>query len=142
MDKKWHMTQEEFKRSWRCAADRKEQIKVLAELNCCTKKEIIDHLNEIGIAIDDELRKRSRFRIEEDRKIWRLRMSGAAFKKIASQIGRTTGETMRNRFGELAQMRADANELIERIICEYLQSDRCTTEEAAQLIELRKRGML
>lgn len=137
------MTDDEIRRSWRCCENQHDQIKILAQLNCCTTKEIIEHMRGIGIEIEEEtIRKRLRFAIGEDRKMWKLRAAGEPYYKIAQIIGNTTGQSIRNRIGELRKMRKDAVGLIEIACRVYMATELCTEPEKKRLTEILKRGLI
>ena len=137
------MTDDEIRRPWRCCENQHEQIKILAQLNCCTTKEIIEHMRAIGIEIEEEtIRKRLRFTIGEDRKMWKLRAAGEPYYKIAQIIGNTTGQSIRNRIGELRKMRREAGETIITACRVYMAEDLCTEDERKQLNEVLRRGII
>lgn len=49
------MTPEEIAREYRTAGDKKKQIGILADLNCCTKREIAQILVEQGEEVDGRM---------------------------------------------------------------------------------------
>lgn len=50
---KWWMDDAEIARSYRTAADKKEQIKIIAELNATTRDEVVKKLKEIGCVVEE-----------------------------------------------------------------------------------------
>lgn len=50
---KWWMDDAEIARSYRTAANKKEQIKVIAELNATTREEAVKKLKEIGCVVEE-----------------------------------------------------------------------------------------
>lgn len=138
----WYMTDDEIRRSWRCAESKARQIKVLAELNARTTEEIKKKLQEIGIDVAGATRKRKRFSVEDDRRIWKLRHDeNRTFKKIAQIIGSTTGETIRNRYGELLEEHNGARGIIENALRAYIKAGKTTKEETRLIDELIRRGI-
>ena len=140
---KWPMTPDEIKRSWRCCENQHEQIKILAQLNCCTTREIVEHMREIGIEVEEQtVRERVRFTIREDRKMWQLREAGEPYKKIAAVIGNTHYGAVKNRIGELRKMRREAGEAIITACRVYMANDLCSEDERKQLNEILRRGLI
>lgn len=139
---KWYMSDDEIKRSWRCCAKKSDQIKVLGQLNCKTKKQVIDKLTELGIETGENVKRHKKFTTEEDRRIWRLRHDeNRTFKSIAVIIGHTTGETVRNRYGELLEEHKSARIIIETALRAYIKAGKCTDAESKLIDELIRRGI-
>lgn len=96
---KWYMTDDEIRRSWRQAADKAEQVKIIAELNAQEKADVIEKLKEIGEHIPDELKaskgRRPKYKINaaDERKIWKERAHGTPYWKIARMLGGTASES-------------------------------------------------
>lgn len=59
------MTKSEILRDWEGAKDKKEQIQILADLNCCTPEEIKDVLIEMGVDHRRLPREKKREKAEE-----------------------------------------------------------------------------
>lgn len=74
---KWYMTDDEIRRSWRQAADRKEQLKIIAELNARDKTDVIRKLTELGEELPEDMRtakgRKAKYKISDadERKIWK-----------------------------------------------------------------------
>lgn len=141
--KQWPMTDAEIKRSWRCAEDRKAQIRILGELNGKTRQEVILKLDELGIDLSDVIdRKHVRFSEEEDRKIWQMRQNGDAFCKIAAALGVKGYFRIMHRYDELMKEYQQAKPLIERALKRYANGDpRATAEEKTMIRTLIRRGI-
>lgn len=45
---RWYMTDFELRRSWEHADDKREQLKILSQLNLRNKDEVVQKLREIG----------------------------------------------------------------------------------------------
>lgn len=90
---KWEMTDYEIRRSWRQAADKGEQIKIIAELNARSKDDVIAKLKEIGEEIPAEIaaakgrKPKYKLTASDERKIWRERAKGTPYWKIARMLG-------------------------------------------------------
>lgn len=50
---KWWMDDAEIARSYRTAANKKEQIKIIADLNATTSEEVVKKLKEIGCVVEE-----------------------------------------------------------------------------------------
>lgn len=90
---KWHMTDDEIRRSWRQAADRKEQLKIIAELNARDKADVIRKLTELGEELPEDMRaakgRKAKYKISDadERKIWKERSKGTPYWKIVRMLG-------------------------------------------------------
>lgn len=95
---KWYMTDDEIRRSWRKAADKAEQIKIIAELNARTKEDVMKKLVEIGEELPENMRtsgRKAKYKISDadERKIWKERFKGTPYWKIARMLGGTASES-------------------------------------------------
>lgn len=89
---KWAMTDDEIRRSWRRAADKGEQIKIIAELNAREKEDVVKKLQALGEDVGEIKSRTGRkphYKITDDdeRKIWKERMKGTPYYKIARMLG-------------------------------------------------------
>ena len=90
---KWYMTDDEIRRSWRQAADRKEQLKIIAELNARDKADVIRKLTELGEELPEDMRaakgRKAKYKISDadERKIWKERLKGTPYWKIVRMLG-------------------------------------------------------
>ena len=90
---KWYMTDDEIRRSWRQAADRKEQLKIIAELNARDKADVIRKLTELGEELPEDMRaakgRKAKYKISDadERKIWKERSKGTPYWKIVRMLG-------------------------------------------------------
>lgn len=90
---KWAMSDDEIRRSWRQAADLKEQVKIIAELNARSKEDVLNKLIKLGEEIPEDLEaqkgRKAKYKISEAdaRKIWRERENGTPYWKIARMLG-------------------------------------------------------
>ena len=90
---KWYMTDDEIRRSWRQAADRKEQLKIIAELNARDKADVIRKLTELGEELPKDMRaakgRKAKYKISDadERKIWKERSKGTPYWKIVRMLG-------------------------------------------------------
>lgn len=50
----FHMTDDEIRASWRRAANRRQQVEILAQLNACSEKKMRAKLEELGVDPDKE----------------------------------------------------------------------------------------
>lgn len=96
---KWAMTDDEIRRSWRQAADKGEQVKIIAELNARSKEDVIKKLTELGEDVQKDLSARrgrkERYDLTEndERKIWKERVKGTPYWKIARMLGGISTES-------------------------------------------------
>lgn len=90
---KWYMTDDEIRRSWRQAADLKEQVKIIAELNARDKADVIRKLTELGEELPEDMRaakgRKAKYKISDadERKIWKERSKGTPYWKIVRMLG-------------------------------------------------------
>lgn len=90
---KWYMTDDEIRRSWRQAADRREQAKIIAELNAREKADVIRKLIELGEEVPEDMRaakgRKAKYKISDadERKIWKERSKGTPYWKIVRMLG-------------------------------------------------------
>lgn len=91
---KWYMSDDEIRRSWRQAADLKEQVKIIAELNARSKEDVLIKLIELGEVVPEDVMKASKgrkakYKISEadERKIWQERQKGTPYWKIVRMLG-------------------------------------------------------
>ena len=103
---KWHMTDDEIRRSWKRAEDRRAQIGILAELNNRSKDDVRAKLIELGEEVP-EIRGRGKCKLtaDDDRKIWRYRNDGLPYYKIAAMLGgNLTDQAIKNRVDRMREM--------------------------------------
>lgn len=142
MSKQWPMTDAEIRNSWRRCEDRVAQIRILAELNCKTKPEVIEKLRILGIEVPEDIkRRRIRFTEMDDRKIWQQRIAGDSYRDIAGRLGRITPEMVRIRFFKLLEERRQAQPTLEKALIEYMQSVSCSEDEYKMLQRQLRRGI-
>lgn len=145
MGKKWYMTDDEIRRSWRCAKDSIEQIKILADLNCKTKQEVMTKLIELGIDPPKNLSRRGLLpKIDEPmrRKIWQLRQEGKTYQSIADLLeGKPREQTVINAYKQMVRERAEARPVLVKALQAYTQSDACTAEEREIIMKHIARGI-
>lgn len=104
---KWYMTDDEIRRSWRRAADKGEQIKIIAELNARTKEDVVKKLQALGEDVGEIKSRTGRkphYKITDDdeRKIWKERMKGTPYYKIARMLGGLVTESaIQNRYDKM-----------------------------------------
>lgn len=106
---KWAMTDDEIRRSWRRAADKGEQIKIIAELNARSKEDVLRKLIELGEAVPEDVMKASKgrkakYKISEadERKIWKERSKGTPYWKIVRMLGGLVTESaIQNRYDKM-----------------------------------------
>lgn len=90
---KWAMTDDEIRRSWRQAADKREQVKIIAELNARDKADVIRKLTELGEELPEDMRaakgRKAKYKISDadERKIWKERAKGTPYWKIVRMLG-------------------------------------------------------
>lgn len=96
---KWYMSNDEIRRSWRQAADLKEQVKIIAELNARSKEDVLNKLIALGEAVPEDIMKASKgrkakYKISEadERKIWQERQKGTPYWKIVRMLGGSVTE--------------------------------------------------
>ena len=96
---KWYMSDDEIRRSWRQAADLKEQVKIIAELNARSKEDVLKKLIELGEAVPEDVMKaqrgrKAKYKISEadERKIWQERQKGTPYWKIVRMLGGSVSE--------------------------------------------------
>lgn len=145
MGKRWHMTDDEIRRSWRCAKDPIEQIKILADLNCKTKQEVMTKLIELGIDPPKSLSRRGLPpKIDEPmrRKIWQLRQEGKTYQSIADLLeGKPREQTVINAYKQMVRERAEARPVLVKALQAYTQSNACTAEEREIIMKHIARGI-
>lgn len=135
MGKKWYMTDDEIRRSWRCAKDPVEQIKIIAELNCKTKQEVVTKLEELGIVAVKETKRRhsgGRKKIDEATRneIWMMKIDGATYPQIAASVDENISvSTIRKIYLTLLEERKKALPTLQKALEAYMQGDACTDEE-------------
>lgn len=105
---KWYMTDDEIRRSWRQAADRKEQLKIIAELNARDKADVIRKLTELGEELPEDMRaakgRKAKYKISDadERKIWKERSKGTPYWKIVRMLGGLVTESaIQNRYDKM-----------------------------------------
>lgn len=105
---KWYMTDDEIRRSWRQAADRKEQLKIIAELNARDKADVIRKLTELGEELPEDMRaakgRKVKYKISDadERKIWKERSKGTPYWKIVRMLGGLVTESaIQNRYDKM-----------------------------------------
>lgn len=142
---KWYMTDDEIRRSWRCAKDPIEQVKILAELNCKTKQEIMTKLIELGIDPPQHLSRRGLPpKIDEPmkRKIWKMRQEGKTYQTIADLLeGKPKQQTIINAYKQMVRERAEARGLLVKALQAYTKSDACTDKEREIIMKHIARGI-
>lgn len=139
---KWHMTDEELKRSWKNAEDTVAQIGIIAELNNATKDEVIQKLRELGEDLPDlKTVRRGKALSEADlRKIWKLREEGIPYYKIARMLGGITAEqTLKKKHGQLREEYREALPLIKKALNAHLATGTCDEREAVTIITFIRR---
>lgn len=145
MGKRWQMTDDEIRRSWRCAKDPVEQVKILAELNCKTKQEIMTKLIELGIDPPQRLSRRGLPpKIDEPmrRKIWQLRQEGKTYQTIADLLeGKPRQQTVINAYKQMVRERAEARPVLVKALRAYTQRADCTGEEREIIMKHISRGI-
>lgn len=145
MGKRWHMTDDEIRRSWRCCRDELEQVGIIAELNCKTKDEVVDKLTELGIDPPKSLSRRGLPpKIDEPmrRKIWQLRQEGKTYQSIADLLeGKPREQTVINAYKQMVRERAEARPVLVKALQAYTQSDACTAEEREIIMKHIERGI-
>ena len=142
---KWVMTDNEIRRSWRCAQNQKEQIKVLAELNVRKKAEVLAKLIELGIELPEKLNRKGLPPILTDadkRKIWKLRTDGHPYKTISNLIeGHPAVETVRTAYKQMVLEREEARPLLVKALQTFMKSEACTEKERKTIREQIARGI-
>ena len=120
---KWHMTDEEIRRSWKRAEDRAAQIGIIAQLNNRTKDDVIKKLQELGEDVEVVGRKlRCKIDKEDDRKIWRLRFDGMTYHKIVNFLtDRPTEETVRRRYESMRDEYKRALPTVKRTLQAFIE---------------------
>lgn len=105
---KWYMTDDELRRSWRHAADHAKQIKIIAELNARSKKDVIKKLTELGEELPENMRaakgRKVKYKISDadERKIWKERSKGTPYWKIVRMLGGLVTESaIQNRYDKM-----------------------------------------
>lgn len=148
MTNKWHMTDNEIRRSWRCAVNHQEQIAILAQLNCRTKTEVIQKLGDLGLmsetlqADEEKLtkkKKRKPFSAAEIRKIFSMYVDGITIKDIAAVID-AKPETVKTTMATLRNERRKAWPVIDKAIKAYMLTPECTESDRKVLRREIARG--
>lgn len=114
------MKEEEIVRIYKESKDRKRQIQILADLNCCTRKNITEVLKSYGFIYDEKRRvymtgeeinkEDSKFKkIREpkcdimDREVYELRKQGMTYREISLRYG-CSAQTISNRCKKVESM--------------------------------------
>ena len=128
---KWYMTDAEIKRSWRCAINKRDQIGILAELNCKTKAEIEQKIADLGLELPGNRNSRvQKIGEVEKKKIWMLRLKGESYKSIAQMLGTgPTWQAVRKAFKVMTDEREKARPALVKALMSYVNGDACTDEE-------------
>lgn len=140
---RWYMTDFEIRRSWEHADDKREQLKILSQLNLRNKDEVVQKLREIGCDVAVKLnmsgKARHRFTDTEERYIWDRRfMKHEAFATIASRMPGVCTQAAKNMYGIMWKEFTAALPLIRKAMREY--ASRCTEQERKQLEDILRRG--
>ena len=142
---KWYMTDDEIRRSWRCCRDKIEQVKVLAELNCKTKEEIIEKLESLGLDVPVRISGRGiKTKMTETirKKIWKLKMEGKSYSQITALVeGRLSVECVRTEYMKMIGEHEKARPLLIKALQAYTQRDDCTDEEREIIMKHIARGI-
>lgn len=128
---KWYMTDAEIKRSWRCAINKRDQIGILAELNCKTKAEVEQKIVDLGLELPGNGNSRvQKIGEVEKKKIWMLRLKGNSYKTIAQMIGTgPTWQAVRKAFKIMSDERDEARPVLVKALKAYMKNDACTEDE-------------
>ena len=128
---KWYMTDSEIKRSWRCAINKRDQIGILAELNCKTKAEVEQKIVDLGLELPGNGNSRvQKIGEVEKKKIWLLRLKGNSYKVIAQMIGTgPTWQAVRKAFKIMSDERDEARPVLVKALKAYMKNDACTEDE-------------
>lgn len=122
---KWYMTDDEIRRSWRMARDPKEQIGIIAELNARSKDDVIQKLRELGEDVPELKSRKARYKITEAdlRKIWKSRMEGLPYWKIARMLGGIVTETtIKNRYCIMKQEYQEALPTVKKALQTFVEA--------------------
>ena len=89
----WIMNDGDIATMYRQAKDRREQIKILSDLNCRTTVEVVDKLHDLGFP-DANIRvrkpyKRRDWTDEEVRKLVAMRNNGFTYERCSYELGKT-----------------------------------------------------
>lgn len=131
MTKRWYMTDNEIKRSWRCAINKRDQIGILAELNCKTKLEVEQKLADLGLDIPGN-RKGKPTKIDEaaKRRLWQLRQNGNTFQQIAAMMeGKPSKQAVMTAFKKMTEERTEARPVLIKALKDYMRRGNCTESE-------------
>lgn len=100
----WHYSDHMIRLLWRNALDKREQIRILAELNCRTVEEVKQKLNELGLKMEpeplEEWRgkqkiKKERWTPEKVDQIRRMRKMGCSVSYICTVLHTSHGTLRR-----------------------------------------------
>lgn len=121
---RWYMTDFEIRRSREHADDKREQLKILSQLNLRNKEEVVQKLREIGCEVAAKLnmsgKARHRFTEAEERYIWDRRfMQREAFATIASRMPGVCTQAAKNMYGIMWKDFTEARPLIRKAMREY-----------------------
>ena len=139
---RWYMTDEEIRKNWKRAQDKRAQIGILAELNARPKEDVIEKLKELGEEIPEFRKAKSKLTEHDDRIIWRMRTDGAVFSKISLALeGHPIENTIRMRFNVMRDEFRRAAPVIEKAIRRFIEEDRCSEDEKTLLNRILRRGL-
>ncbi len=134
---RWYMTDFEIRRSWEHADDKREQLKILSQLNLRNKDEVIQKLRDIGCDVAVKLnmsgKARHRFTDAEERYIWEKRFrQREAFATIAGRIPGVCTKAAKDLYGIMWKDFTEALPLIRKAMREYAAK---APERERELIE-------
>ena len=140
---RWYMSDFEIRRSWEHADDKREQLKILSQLNLRNKDEVVQKLREIGCDVAVKLnmsgKARHRFTEAEERYIWDRRfMQHEAFATIASRMPGVCTQAAKNMHGIMWKDFTAALPVIRKAMREYAK--RGTDQERELIEKVLRRG--